>query len=58
MKLKEKMDREMNMRPNVAGTLTPTRSEILPPKGAMIITVKDTGKISIPTLEGEWFRIS
>jgi hypothetical protein len=41
----------------VAGILTPTRSENLPPKGAMTITVRATGKMSIPTLEGENSKI-
>jgi hypothetical protein len=41
----------------VAGILTPKRSENLPPRGAMTITVRAIGKTSIPTLEGEKFKI-
>jgi len=41
----------------VAGIFTPTRSENLPPKGAITITVRATGKMSIPTLEGENSKI-
>jgi hypothetical protein len=41
----------------VAGILTPTRSEIRPPRGAITITVRATGKIIIPTFEGENSRI-
>jgi hypothetical protein len=56
-KVKEKTIKEVTIKPTVAGILTPTRSENLPPKGAITITVRATGKISIPTLEGENSRI-
>ena len=52
-KLKEKIIREVRIKPTVAGILAPTRSENLPPKGANIIEVRATGKINMPTLEGE-----
>jgi hypothetical protein len=51
--VKEKIIKEVRIKPTVAGILAPTRSENLPPKGAKIIEVKATGKISIPTREGE-----
>src|SRR4030042_6862877 len=41
----------------VAGTLTPTQSDTLPPIGAITITVRATGKINSPTLEGEYPKI-
>jgi hypothetical protein len=56
-KVKEKTAREVRIKPAVAGILTPTRSEILPPKGAITITVRETGKMRIPTFEGEYFKI-
>jgi hypothetical protein len=46
------MVREVMIKPMVAGTLTPIRSDSLPPKGAMTITVRATGKMSMPTLDG------
>ena len=52
-KANEKIDKEMKVNPMVAGTFTPIRSESLPPKGAMIITVRATGKINMPTFDGE-----
>jgi hypothetical protein len=55
--VKEKTPREVSPNPMVAGILTPIRSENLPPKGAVTITVRATGKISIPTLEGENSKI-
>jgi len=54
---KEKVVREITIIPAVAGILMPIRSENLPPRGAMIITVKETGKVRIPTFEGEYLRI-
>jgi hypothetical protein len=51
--VKEKTVKEVMIKPTVVGILAPTRSENLPPKGAITITVRGTGKISIPTLEGE-----
>src|SRR4030042_3636209 len=56
-KVKEKTVKEVMIKPTVAGILTPTRSENLPPKGAITITVRATGKTSIPTLEGKNSRI-
>jgi hypothetical protein len=56
-KVKEKTAREVRIKPIVAGILTPTRSEILPPKGAITITVRETGKMRIPTFEGEYSNI-
>jgi hypothetical protein len=56
-RVKEKMVKEVRVKPMVAGILTPTRSENLPPIGAMTITVRATGKISIPTLDGEYSKI-
>jgi hypothetical protein len=56
-KVKEKTAKEVRVKPMVAGILTPTRSENLPPKGAMTITVRATGKMSIPTLDGENSKI-
>ena len=55
--VKEKTVKEVRIKPIVAGILTPTRSENLPPKGAMTITVRATGKMSIPTLDGENSKI-
>src|SRR4030042_1584370 len=56
-RVKEKTVKEVRVNPMVAGILTPTRSENLPPKGAMTITVRATGKMSIPTLDGENSKI-
>jgi hypothetical protein len=56
-KVKEKTAREVRAKPVVAGILTPIRSEILPPKGAITITVRETGKMRIPTFEGEYSKI-
>jgi hypothetical protein len=56
-KLKEKIVSEMMLKPMLAGTLTPIRSEILPPIGAITITVSATGKINIPTFDGENSKI-
>ena len=56
-KVNEKTVREVRVRPIVAGILTPTRSENFPPKGAITITVRLTGKISMPTLDGENSKI-
>src|SRR4030043_1343538 len=56
-KVKEKTVKEVRVNPMVAGILTPTRSENLPPKGAITITVRATGKMSIPTLDGENSKI-
>jgi hypothetical protein len=47
----------MMLKPMLAGTLTPIRSEILPPMGAITITVSATGKINIPTFDGENSKI-
>jgi hypothetical protein len=55
--VKEKIVREVRIKPRVAGILTPTRSEILPPKGAITITVRETGKTIIPTFDGENSKI-
>src|SRR4030042_5778973 len=41
-KVKEKTVKAVRVRPRVAGILTPTRSENLPPKGAVTITVSPT----------------
>src|SRR3989304_9321356 len=43
-KVKEKTTRAVRVKPRVAGILTPTRSENLPPKGAVAMTVRPTGK--------------
>ena len=51
------MVKEMRVKPMVVGILTPIRSESLPPKGAMIIPVRATGKINRPTLDGEYPKI-
>ena len=51
------MAREIRTKPIVVGILTPTRSENLPPNGAMTITVMATGKIIMPTFVGENFKI-
>jgi hypothetical protein len=56
-RVKEKTVKEIRAKPMVAGILTPKRSENLPPIGAMTITVRAIGKTSIPTLEGEKFKI-
>src|SRR4030042_448949 len=54
---KEKMVKEVRVNPTVAGILTPTRSESFPPRGAITITVRATGKMSIPILDGENSKI-
>jgi hypothetical protein len=56
-KVKEKTVREVMAKPMVAGILTPTRSENLPDKGAVTMTVRATGKMSIPIFEGENSKI-
>jgi glucose/arabinose dehydrogenase len=56
-RVKEKTVNEVRVKPMVAGILAPTRSENLPQKGAMTITVRATGKMSMPTLDGENSKI-
>src|SRR5512139_2717096 len=56
--VKEKTVSAVSVNPMVAGILTPTRSENLPPKGAVTMTVRAIGKMNMPALAGENSRMS